>query len=162
MAESATAAARGQIAYFKGHAMVDVSIESPSQIDERLHKVIRLARVDVYESAYTFAEFPLDAFPGLARADALAFVRDDEVWSQLIPAGPGDEAFKLIRFHFPQNVDNSGFVGWLASRFKHRFGSGVFVVCGQHGRDGGIYDYWGVPFSVADAVTRDIRELMGT
>ncbi|MRW83044.1 hypothetical protein GJ698_02935 [Pseudoduganella sp. FT26W] len=140
--------------------MVDVSIESPEQIEARLNKVIRLARMEIYPAPYTFTEFPLEAFPQQASKDALALVRDNDKWSQLVPTGPGDEAFMLVRFHFPQGVDNSGFVGWLASRFKHRFGSGVFVVCGQNNADGGIYDYWGVPLSVADAVTADLKELM--
>lgn len=141
--------------------MVDVSVETPEQIERRLNRVIRLARMEIYEAPYTFNEFSLSDFPRNASQEALAFVRDDDGWSQLVPSNsPEDEAFMLVRFHFPEGVDNSGFVGWLASRFKHRFGSGVFVLCGQNSKDGGIYDYWGVPLSVADAIRGDLNELV--
>ena len=48
-------------------------------------------------------------------------------------------------FHFRSGLDNSGFVGWLATRLKARLGTGVFVVCGQNSARGGIFDYWGFP-----------------
>lgn len=141
--------------------MVDVSIETPQQIETRLNRVIRLARMEIYDAPYAFKEFPLTDFAEKARHEALAFVRDDDGWSQLVPADSSDkDAFMLVRFHFPEGIDNSGFVGWLASRFKHRFGSGVFVICGQNGKDGGIYDYWGVPLAVADAVRSDLHGLL--
>ena len=102
---------------------------------------------------------PLDAFAARARSDALALVRDDAVWSQLSPGdGPG-ERFRIFRFHFPEGVDNSGFVGWLASRLKLEFGTGVFVICGQNSGDGGIFDYWGVPEMLGDVVTDYVRKL---
>jgi hypothetical protein len=66
----------------------------------------------------------------------------------------------LFRFHFPEGADNSGFVGWLATRLKLRFGTGVFVTCGQHRRDGGIFDYWGVPALLAAEVIREIERLV--
>ena len=142
--------------------MVDVSFESASQIESRLQRVIRSARLDIYSTLYTFQEFSLDEFPAGARHDALAFIRDDSCWSQLVPACAGDEEFFLFRFHFPQGLDNSGFVGWLASRLKLKFGSGVFVVCGQNSKDGGIYDYWGAPNQVAKEVLKELELMIGT
>jgi hypothetical protein len=99
------------------------------------------------------------AFATRARSDALALVRDDAVWSQLAPSnGPG-ERFRIFRFHFPEGIDNSGFVGWLASRLKLEFGTGVFVTCGQNSGDGGIFDYWGVPEMLGDVVTAYVSKL---
>ena len=61
--------------------------------------------------------------------------------------------------HFDPALDNSGFVGWLASHLKAVLGTGVFVVCGQNGARGGIFDYWGCPIRVADAVFGEVRAL---
>lgn len=66
----------------------------------------------------------------------------------------------VFRFHFPEHVDNSGFVGWLAMRLKRDFGTGVFVTCGQNRDEGGIFDYWGVPASLASGVFAEIQALV--
>ena len=139
--------------------MVNLSHENVAEIDTRLRRVMQQARLKVYADVYGFEEFPLDAFVAHARSDALALVRDDAVWSQLVPGeGPG-ERFRMFRFHFPEGVDNSGFVGWLASRLKLEFGTGVFVTCGQNSGDGGIFDYWGVPDMLGDVVIAYVRKL---
>ncbi|MBA3339895.1 MAG: hypothetical protein H0T54_09185, partial [Geodermatophilaceae bacterium] len=65
-------------------------------------------------------------------------------------------------FHFPYGLDNSGFVGWLGSVLKHELGTGVFVVCGQNSRRGGIYDYWGCPAQLRHEAARVIEELRVT
>jgi len=65
------------------------------------------------------------------------------------------------RFHFPAGLDNSGFVGWLASHLKRQFGTGVVVICGQNSARGGIFDYWACPFAIADPVLAEIRALTG-
>jgi hypothetical protein len=139
--------------------MVHVSHESVAETETRLLRVMQQARLKVYADVYGFEEFPLDAFAARARSDALELVRDDAVWSQLSPGdGPG-ERFRIFRFHFPEGVDNSGFVGWLASRLKLEFGTGVFVICGQNSGDGGIFDYWGVPEMLGDVVIAYVRKL---
>ncbi len=74
--------------------------------------------------------------------------------------GTHDEQFGLFRFHFPPGADNSGFVGWLATHFKNRFGTGVFVTCGQNQSDGGIFDYWGVPKTLAAEVFNEVQRLV--
>jgi len=74
---------------------------------------------------------------------------------------PREEKFVVFSFHFAANLDNSGFVGWLASHLKAEIGTGVLVVCGQNTERGGIFDYWGAPLSVADQVIAEIRNLRG-
>ena len=139
--------------------MVHVSQETEVETETRLLQVIRTARLKVYDGAYGFEEFPLSDFASKARADALALVRDDAVWSQLVPGNGAGEQFRVFRFHFPEGADNSGFVGWLATRLKRTFGTGVFVTCGLNSRDGGVFDYWGVPASLGDRVTAEVRRL---
>ncbi|KFG98153.1 hypothetical protein GQ56_0105755 [Burkholderia paludis] len=140
--------------------MVDISHESIEQTERRLRRVITESRLRIYPGTYSFVEFQVDQFPGAVRADALALVRDDNVWSQLVPShGARQEAFGLFRFHFPADADNSGFVGWLATHLKNRFGTGLFVTCGQNSADGGIFDYWGVPETLASKVFEEVRQL---
>ncbi len=140
--------------------MVSVSNETEIQAELRLREVIRRATLQVYDGAYAFDEFPLALFGANADPSALALVRDDRVWSQLRPASPSDrEKFAVWRFHFPPDVDNSGFVGWLASALKAKFGTGVFVTCGSNSSHGGIFDYWGVPADLAGPVIQEIKDL---
>jgi Family of unknown function (DUF6196) len=138
-----------------------VSQESAEQTQQRLLRVIALAEFKIYERLYIFEEFPLSDFQAKANPEALAFVRDEQVWSQLICADDsGGELFKIFSFHFAENLDNSGFVGWLASHLKQRIGTGVFVVCGQNSDRGGIFDYWGCPAEVAETVLREVESLI--
>ncbi len=139
--------------------MVDISRETEAETEERLLRVIQLAELRAYDRPFVFQEFPLSGFPSLASPEALAVVRDDQVWSQLVPSPGRGEEFHIFRFHFPPGVDNSGFVGWLASRLKRRFGTGVFVTCGQNSDAGGIYDYWGVPTTLGASVIAAVRDL---
>jgi hypothetical protein len=146
----------------KESAMVNVSREPPQQTRDRLERVIKLSRLEVYDGPWAFQEFPLTDFPAAVRPDAVALVRDDSVWSQLVPCDdPAEDLFGLFCFHFPAGADNSGFVGWLASLLKERFGTGVFVTCGQNRSDGGIFDYWGCPYDLHDAITTYVRVLTG-
>ena len=141
--------------------MVNISNEKAAATERRLLHVITQARVRFFPGTYAFLEFPLSSFPGAAHPDALALVRDDKVWSQLVPCEDvGQELFGVFRFHFSEGADNSGFVGWLAMRLKQRFGTGVFVTCGQNREEGGIFDYWGVPASLASDVFADIQALV--
>jgi hypothetical protein len=135
---------------------MDVTPETPEQTSKRLLRVMAHARVDVLPGDYTFTEFPLAQFPAHLVVnpanEALALVRDREVWSALVPASAStiaEDCYTVVCFHFAPDIPNSGFVGWLASEFKHQLGTGVFVVCGHHAADGGIFDYWGIPESVA-------------
>lgn len=138
---------------------MNVSLESPADTQRRLLSVIARAELCVFEGSYTFAEFNVAEFPPIT-AQALAYVRDDEVWSVLAPStDPTQELFQMFSFHFAPHLDNSGFVGWLASHLKAIFGTGVFVVCGQNHRRGGIFDYWGCPISISEKIVEEVVRL---
>jgi len=140
-----------------------VSQETPQQTHERLLRVIREAQLLVYDRPYAFVEASAAHFPAELIPEALAFVRDEDVWSALLPARePEQEQFVLFSFHFTPNLDNSGFVGWLASHLKARTGSGVMVVCGQNSLRGGIFDYWGAPIGVAKQILAELDLLRAT
>ena len=139
--------------------MVSVSRETAEQTESRLQGMIGLAELRVLPGAWSFVES--DDPPALD-GDVLAVVRDEDGWSALRPAGdePGEqERFGVFSFHFPPDVDNSGFVGWLAPGLKQRLGTGVFVICGSNRRRGGIYDYWGCPIDVLDEVLNAVHGL---
>ena len=139
---------------------MDVSHETPAQTRRRLLTVIACADLRVLDGTYAFEEFPVTDFPRRADSTARALVRDDETWSQLVPCADATrELFVLFSFHFPTGLDNSGFVGWLASDLKARLGTGVFVVCGQNSARGGIFDYWGCPARVVEKVIAEIERL---
>jgi hypothetical protein len=135
-----------------------ISTETIEQTERRLKKVIQTASLKVYSGDYYFKEIPVEKFR--FEEQALAIVRDEEVWSFLIPTESMEtENFRVFSFHFQDGLDNSGFVGWLASRIKKELGTGVFVVCGQNTNKGGIFDYWGCPISVADKVIELVEQL---
>jgi hypothetical protein len=135
-----------------------VSRETDEQTRARLRRVLAASELVWLEGAYAFAEYPVSSFPVQAAAAALAAVRDEDVWSVLSKAGPGArEPFALFTVHFPDGVDNSGFVGWLASVIKKELGTGIFCVCGQNSARGGIFDYWGVPL----ALRAGVEDLLG-
>ena len=137
-----------------------VSQETSEQTTTRLRRVMAQARLDIFDGAYAFYEVPVTHFPVHRIADALAFVRDEEVWSILAPAdASAAEKFVLFSFHFPPVLDNSGFVGWLASHLKATIGTGIMVVCGQNSGQGGIFDYWGAPAAVAQQVIAEVQRL---
>jgi hypothetical protein len=141
---------------------VYVSLETPEQTEQRLKQVLAAAHFELYPGEYAFVEMPAQAFPVQLVPAALAFVRDAQVWSALVPStDEAVERFVVFSFHFEQNQDNSGFVGWLASHLKRVVGTGVFVVCGQNTKRGGIFDYWGAPLSVGQEVIAEVRRMRG-
>lgn len=152
--------------------MVSISIETAEQIEARLVEVISEAELVVHDGYWRFEE---SVDPPVLTREVLAVVRDEDVWSSLVPApadgaalaaaAPGAERFGLFSFHFPNAADNSGFVGWLASHLKHELGTGVFVVCGSNTSRGGIFDYWGCPDTLLDdavAVVEGLRARRAT
>lgn len=135
-----------------------ISTETPEQTEARLKEVIKSAELKVFQEPYFFYEMPISKFE--FNKHALAIVRDQEVWSFLLPSVSSEsENFKIFSFHFKDGLDNSGFVGWLASKIKRELGTGVFVVCGQNTNRGGIFDYWGCPISISNKVLRLVQEL---
>jgi hypothetical protein len=141
--------------------MVSISHEDPTATDARLRGVIRHARIQFYDDVCAFEEFPLSEFNVRARPDAFALVRDEQVWSQLLPYAGEGEKLALFRFHFPAGVDNSGFIGWLASLLKAEFGTGAVITCGSNRLDGGIFDYWGIPDELREQGFTFVRKLAG-
>jgi len=140
-----------------------VSRETSEQSHARLIKVLAESELVVYAQPHAFVEVGVAEFPNHLVSQALAFVRDEDVWSALIPSSdPAHERFVLFGFHFVAGLDNSGFVGWLASHLKTTIGTGVMVVCGQNSDRGGIFDYWGVPVSVAAEVLTEVNRLRAT
>ena len=137
-----------------------VSHEKPEETYARLQKVIADAELKIFSDFYAFYEVPVADFPLQRIADALAFVRDEDVWSILAPANAlASEKFVLFSFHFPEGLDNSGFVAWLATHLKTKVGSGVLVVCGQNSARGGVFVYWGAPESVSKQVIAEVELL---
>lgn len=135
-----------------------ISKETREQTEDRLIEVLKSSKLTIYETPYYFKETSVDDF--YFDPKALAMVKDEEVWSYLIPIeSTQTENFKIFSFHFKDGLDNSGFVGWLASKIKEELGSGLFVVCGQNSKKGGIFDYWGCPIKIADEVLSFINKL---
>lgn len=133
-------------------AVVSISDERAVQSERRLRRVLQAAEVVHLDGIWSFRRFA-----GAAPAGAVATVKDPDGWSALVPRpAAGGERFALTRVTFSAAVENSGFVGWLATAVKRRLGSGVFVVCGDNPARGGIFDYWGYPVEIAGAV----RELI--
>ena len=140
-----------------------VSRETPEDTSARLRRVITHAELDELRGLWWWNELPLDGFPVYVRNDAIALVRDGDHWSQLVPVRTPDDPSELLRvwsFHFPAELDNSGFIGWLASELKRATGSGVMVVCGQNAARGGIHDYWAVPDIAGEHALHTVRSLM--
>ncbi len=141
--------------------MVSVSRETPEQTGTRLQGVLGLAEMHVLPGVWAFQESGRDQPPALDD-DVLAVVRDERTWSALRPApdpAGDEERFGVFSFHFPEGVDNSGFVGWLAGELKRRLGTGVLVVCGSDRGRGGIYDYWGCPIDLLDEAVSTVHRL---
>jgi len=135
--------------------VVAISREHPVETERRLRRVIRVADVTHMEGAWCFRRFA-----GELPLDALATVRDDDGWCALAPAHEhGGERFAITLTMFSDAIENSGFVGWLATVIKQRVGSGVFVVCGDNPRRGGVFDYLGYPLAVAAEVRALIDDL---
>ncbi|WP_192808849.1 DUF6196 family protein [Actinomadura montaniterrae] len=140
--------------------MVSVSMETAEQTEQRLRSVIAQAELVVHDGVWCFEESPADRPPALT-PETLAVVRDQESWSRLVPFQKGDgiERFGIFSFHFADQMDNSGFVGWLATHLKAELGTGVFVVCGSNRARGGIYDYWGCPIDLLDQAVTVVEKL---
>lgn len=97
----------------------------------------------------------------MANKNSLCLVRDEEVWSQLVPSTDNSkELFIIFSFHFNDCQDNSGFIGWLANHLKAKLGTGLFVTCGQNTSRGGIFDYWGCPIILKEKVIFEVKKLI--
>jgi hypothetical protein len=136
-----------------------VSHESPGQTQERLLAVLGRAELRVLEGTYAFAEHRAATIP-LPTERTLALVRDDDMWSVLREASAADrERLRVFLFHFPAEIDNSGFIGWLAGHLKAAVGTGVLVICGCNGRRGGVFDCWCVPERIGEEAVAEVHRL---
>ena len=134
-----------------------VSRETLEETHRRLIGVLAAAEIDILEGSYAFVQSTEYRAPD---SDTLACVRDGTKWSFLTRSTDDTkELCAVFLIHFPAGIDNSGFVGWLASQIKQRTGSGVFVICGSNSDRGGIYDYWGCPIGARDEVLLAVERL---
>lgn len=139
---------------------MQISLETGAEVHARLLWVLAQAEFQVLEGSYAFTEHPALQFPEDRARRALALVRDDDVWSVLEPASDlAIEPLRVFVFHFVPELDNSGFVGWLASHLKAALGTGVLVVCGFNSGRGGVFDYWCVPERIGAAAVSELRRL---
>ncbi len=137
-----------------------IQTETPAQTDSRLRRVLRDAELHALPDQWHFTEFAHAVFATSLHPNALALIRDGDRWSQLIPAdASAAEPLTLWSIHFQAGIDNSGFVGWLATLIKQHTGSGVAVICGQNTERGGIFDYWCAPSLAALAIHALFKEL---
>ncbi len=138
-----------------------IQTESPAETDTRLRRVLRDAELEALPGLWHFAEFPHTAFTSSLHPEALALTRDGDTWSQLIPvfAPTAAEPLAVLSIHFQTGIDNSGFVGWLATLIKQHTGSGVAVICGQNTARGGIFDLWCAPAPAAPAINNLLAHL---
>jgi hypothetical protein len=140
--------------------MVTISREAGAQTEARLRAVFRRSAISWLPGSWSFVEQD-DAAD---RADWIALVRDEGQLSALCPASETtsettEERFGVFRVVLPPGADDSGFVGWLASRIKAATGSGLFVVCGQNRERGGIFDFYGVPEATVPEITAVLERL---
>jgi len=137
--------------------VVSISQERRVESERRLRAVLRSAELAHLDGAWCFRRID-----GGLPEHALATVRDADGWCALMPAADDAlERFGITLTTFAPEIENSGFVGWLATTIKHRLGSGVFVICGDNPSRGGIFDYLGYPLEIAEAVRALIDELRG-
>jgi hypothetical protein len=102
-------------------SLMDITPENAAQTRARLLRVIAHARMHVETGDYVFAECPVDNFAIVWVAHCKALVRDERVWSALVPAElvankevaatQTPDKFTLLCFHFDSLIPNSGFVG---------------------------------------------------
>lgn len=94
-----------------------ISKETGEEVEERLIRVLKSASLEVFDGAYYFKEMPANKF--CFEPKALAMIKDNKIWSFLIPSeSSNNDNFKIFSFHFTNELDNSGFIGWLASKIK--------------------------------------------
>jgi Family of unknown function (DUF6196) len=135
--------------------MVSISQERPVESERRLRAVLRAAELQHLEGTWCFKRITGDAPAG-----AIATVRDVDGWCALVPTNEdATERFALTLTTFSPRIENSGYVGWIATAVKQRLGSGVFVVCSDNPERGGIFDYLGYPAKIANSVRALLDEL---
>src|SRR5215471_14678383 len=141
--------------------------ETSEQMDARLLRVIAQAQFDVFPGDYIWRPMTNDQRPS---RDAIACVRDGEVWHEFVPAPArtSAERYRVVSFHFTEGTDAAGFVAWLAAHLKRSAGTGSVVICGKDRRDTseifhasqGVFDYWCCSVASGDRFVTVIRGLI--
>ena len=108
------------------------------------------------ESPYAWR--PVADFPSQVSGEAVALARDEDGWSQLVPA-PGARSasgWALIRLSFVAGAAIDGLTDWLAAYLRRRVTPRLMIASGLSQRTGGLYLYWGVPLALGEQVMREI------
>jgi hypothetical protein len=150
----------------KGENLMAVP-EPSEQMEVRLLRVIAQAQFDVLTNDYVWQ--PMSSSQPPAR-DAIACVRDGDVWHQFVAASPNSSAqrYRVVSFHFKEGTDAAGFVAWLAGHLKRSAGTGSVVICGKDRRDTsalfqtsqGVFDYWCCLVAAGDKFVAVIQSLI--
>jgi hypothetical protein len=140
---------------------MNIENEKPEQTHERLLKVIADSEFKIFHDTYVFDEFPINEFPNRADLSAIAYVRDESVWSQIVPSTDSSkQLWKTIRFRFKKNSKTIGFIAWLSGYLKEKLGVGLCVICGWNSDIAGVYDYWLCPVESSKLVIEEIHNLI--
>jgi hypothetical protein len=141
--------------------------ETPEQMEVRLLRVIAQAQFDVLTNDYLWQPMPLGQPPA---RDAIACVRDGDVWHQFVAASRNSSAqrYRVVSFHFKEGTDAAGFVAWLAGHLKRSAGTGSVVICGKDRRDTaalfqtsqGVFDYWCCAVAAGEKFVAVIQSLI--
>ena len=141
--------------------------ETSEQMDARLLRVIAQAQFEVFPADYIWQPMSRDQRPS---RDAIACVRDGEVWYEFVPAPTSTSAqrYRVVSFHFKEGTDAAGFVAWLAAHLKRSAGTGSVVICGKDRRETpelfrtsqGVFDYWCCSVTAGDRFVALIRSLI--
>jgi hypothetical protein len=85
-----------------------ISQESPEQTEKRLRSVLAEAEFELQAGEYAFVECVASEFPMHLTSDALAFVKDAQVWSALTKSSDARaERFLVFSFHFHEGQDGN-------------------------------------------------------
>src|SRR5215813_11638452 len=141
--------------------------ETSEQMDARLLRVIAQAQFEVFPADYIWQPMSRDQRPS---RDAIACVRDGEVWYEFVPAPTSTSAqrYRVVSFHFKEGTDAAGFVAWLAAHLKRSAGTGSVVICGKDRRETpelfrtsqDVFDYWTCSVAAGDRFVALIRSLI--
>ena len=146
----------GRGLYGGRQSVLGPEVETPSRTEARLREALRSAEIVLMESPYAWRL--VANFPSQVSDEAVALARDEDGWSQLVPA-PGARSasgWALIRFRFVAGAAIDGFTDWLAAHLRRRVTPRLMIASGLSQRTGGLYLYWGVPLALREQVMREI------
>ena len=146
----------GRGLYGGRQSVLGLDVETPSRTEARLRDALRSAEIRLLEPAYAWTL--VEDFPSQVSDEAVALAKDEDGWSQLVPA-PGArvaEGWALIRFRFGDGSNIDGLTDWLAAFLRRRVTPRLMIASGLSQRTGRLYLYWGVPPALREQVMREI------